>query len=204
MSSPHDTYNIEHADTVTHSDQTDQAKGIDHATHVDNVQEMKVVNGTPPLTTTGRALKYVQNSLLGVVVLIALLISLLAISDKNRSQDRFIKESASNKALIQDLQAQLATASSTTSAQLVCSGRYQNAVESASANILTDIGDLVVILSTFAPTDPNRQAALDTNVTQLQTDTAISKKAVNDRIAYNNAGNPLPCPITEGTVLPNP
>ena len=192
----HDTYNIEHADTVERSDQTANAKGVDHATNVGTVERMEVTTGgTPPLSPKGRALKFVRDISWATVILFSLIIMVLVIVDKNHKEADFLSETSANRTRIEQLSNQLSEQTAGTAEKLACGRKYQDVFDQAQAKAQIDFNDLLIVLASTQSQTPEREAQSKAAIDRIDQDNQALETALAEKIDYNNKDNPLPCPI---------
>lgn len=129
--------------------------------------------------------RYSRDILFGVTVLISLLFSFYVAVHKNILDDKSVQ-------LFKD-----------GASRTICVGRYQDAVDAASADTLATIGELVVII-VRTPPGTAREAAIGSKINELDKANDATRQAVNAKILYNNRDRPLPCPISETQPTPEP
>lgn len=139
----------------------------------------------PPEDVKTKRRRIARDTLFGVTVLISLLFSFYVAVHKNILDDKSVQ-------LFKD-----------GASRTICVGRYQDAVDAASADTLATIGELVVII-VRTPPGSAREAAIGSKIDELDKATDISRQALNAKILYNNRDRPLPCPIGETQPTPEP
>jgi type II secretory pathway pseudopilin PulG len=123
----------------------------------------------PPLGVSGKVLKLLRDIMFAAIVLLALVIG-------------YVQSRRTAELAIESQQ------------RLVCAARYQDRVDSSTARVTTTIGEIVVIITTEPP--EKRGEAVDSKITELAQANIDVRKALADKSDYNDAGRPLPCPIS--------
>jgi hypothetical protein len=161
-----------------------------------NTGEVPVVVHTGFVTSVReRLLTVTFRIMVALIVLMSLLISL---TSGHASDEHYNKLFVQFEAARTKLEQVNATQSDT----LNCGRRYQDAVDSSSANVQITTSELVVILAKDPATHPERQEQADAKIVELEVATEEARLAVNAKVKYNEAGSPLPCEIENVEPLP--
>lgn len=174
------TDHVSRAENVHHADHVEHA---DRATIVGTVQMMEV--RTDDQAAGIRRLQAIRDIAGFVVVIVAFLVTFFVILNRT-NQTNF------NARLLQEA-----------SGHLTCSGRYQDVVDAASTETLITIGELVVVITQIPP-GTEREQAVTNKIQELAKANEASRLAVNAKIQYNNADQPLPCPLNSPAQTPPP
>lgn len=178
---------VNHADVVHHADVADE---VSHADRVGVVS----LQGEPLRTNATRRRQYVRDIARSLTVIFALLVVVVVIWDKNNNENRLEDQLTS---LTNERKASDALATK----KLECQRRFQDAIDSTTETQLVLMGEFLVAITQIPP-GPDREVAVKDKIRDLDTTNQSARKAINDKIAYNNAGNPLPCPLTESAPIP--
>ncbi len=216
MSEPQITH-IERADHVDHADNTEQAETVTNAEHVETVKGLDL-----HIDSVGsnklRILKKVREIILFAVVLAALAVTALAIWNSIAREDRTSAELAvataqaeANAALIESLRAELekgakqlkesvAIVESDREAEadrVECVTRFTYAIQLAQGEQISAQSELVSVIYAVPP-GPERVTAGDDAYKRIGTAQVAYDLTVQQRIDYDVAGTPLPCPLPPG------
>lgn len=168
-----------------------------------NRQLIAQVEQTAAAQTGIRKLGVIAMILVSAATVISLVIAVTFIHKGDTNDARA-------SAQIADLHQQLSTSQATTaqfradqSDKALCLARYDDAIEASTATYLSSLGDDVVILSTEADATL-RLSKLIAQAKVIADANDASRKAVNARIGYNAAGQPLPCPLAPPAQTPAP
>lgn len=165
---------------IDHADQVGHAENVVSAEHVGLVGSLKVMGSGDRVTT-------IKDLTKNVVVLVALFAMIFNYIDNRH-------ERTALKTQLQVVTDKLNANDQNVIAQLNCARRFQDQVDSTLTETVVTIGELVVAITQVEP-GPDRVAAVAAKVTQLKVATTAARKAVVDKTAWNDALNPLPCPI---------
>lgn len=114
------------------------------------------------------------------------------------------RQAKRNASLIKDLTAQIELDKASTEADLdaqaatvECVTRFTYAIQAASSDLLVELGQLVVVIATSIP-GPEREARVGDGVSKVAAAVEFYQVTVQQRIDYDIAGTPLPCPLAPG------
>lgn len=196
MSDENNLPHVQNAEHVSHADHVDNAVQTEVAAvvrHADNVGKVEV-HGEPLRTPQVRKLQIIRDIAGLAVVLLALLVTSLVIINKNLTESDLRHQ-------ISLFEKDRVASDKLTAAKLECTRRYQDAIDASTENQLILIGEFLVTIVRIPP-GPDREAAVMDKITALDETNAETRRAIEAKIDYNNAGNPLPCPLSESSVPP--
>lgn len=176
---------VAHADHVDTSLQTEVASVVGHANTISTVE----VHGEPLRSNAVRKLHYIREIASWVTVLCALVVMVFVIIDKNVNEDSARRD-------LDKFRSERATSDKLTADKLECTRRFQDHIDETTEGQLILIGEFVVVITQITP-GPAREAAVKDKITELDRTNVAAREAVTAKIAYNNAGNPLPCPLEQ-------
>lgn len=174
---------VEHVDHVEH---LENAALVGRADHIGTVQTLEV-HGEPIRTVQVRRLAYIRDIAGLLTVVLALIALIVVMIDKNHNEGIL-------RAELSSIAAERKASDARTASKLECTRRYQDRIDIGTENQLVSIGELVVVITKIPP-GPEREAAVSGKIEQLDSVNQLTRQAINDKVTYNNAGNPLPCPL---------
>lgn len=184
---------VNHAEHVQTSVHTDLATEVLQARTVGVVEKMEI-HGEPLRSNATRRRKYVRDIAQSFLSIFALAVMVTVIVDKN------IKET-DLRGQLRELESKRTAADVETAAKVECNRRYQDVIDAATETQLILIGEFLVVITQIPP-GPERETAVADKIRILDQTNVDARKAVVAKINYNNAGNPLPCPLPES--VPDP
>lgn len=138
-----------------------------------------------------------------VAVFAAISVSLVAFYFINASGDAE-RATKKNQVLIQELQSQIEIQNTEIKAKtkaeadkVECVTRFTYAIQGASADLLVDLGDLVIVIATTVP-GAERDAAIGDGAEEVQASVTKYRETVQARADFDLKGSPLPCPLKPG------
>ena len=169
--------NVEHAELVSHTDKIE---------HVE-------VHGEPLKSDKERRLMYWSNISRTAVMFFSLLVMIVVIFDKNASENDLRKQ-------LSEFQSARAESDKITAQKLDCVRRYTDVTDTYRSKQLVLISDFLIIITQIPP-GPDRIAAVNDKITELDKTNTEAKAAIAAKVDYTNSGNQLPCPLA---ATPNP
>lgn len=133
----------------------------------------------------------------------ALVVLYFVTSDSSNTDQakKATEQAKKNEDLIKELQDQIASSNSGVEAdrqveadRVECVTRFTYAIQSASSDLLVELGDLVIVIATTIP-GPDREAKVGDGVDKVRVAVDKYRWTVRQRVDFDVKGSPLPCPI---------
>ena len=168
---------------------------VEHAEIVSRTEKVEhvEVHGEPLRSDKERRLSHLRDIARTAVMFFALLVMIVVIFDKNANENKLEKQ-------LTELRSSRVEADKVTSAKLDCVRRYTDITDTYRSKQLVLISDFLIAITQIPP-GPDRVAAVNEKITELEDTNEEAKAAIASKINYTNSGNKLPCPISE---TPNP
>lgn len=154
-----------------------------------------------------KLLGFVMGVLMAFVMAILASIAWATIRAKDSAADQNESDQKANRAVIVDLQGQIARTNVATeeakirdAAIVVCTTLFTYDVQAKSGTLLSDLGNLVIIIATTVP-GAERDAAIGDGVDLVKSAVTAYTDALTARSNYTIAGSPLPCPMSPGDTV---
>jgi len=168
---------VEHAELVSHTEKVE---------HVE-------VHGEPLRSDKERRLSHLRDIARTAVIFFALLVMIVVIFDKNANENNL-------KHQLEQFQSARAESDKVTAAKLDCVRRFTDVTDTYRSKQLVLISDFLIIITQIPP-GPDRVAAVNDKITELDKTNNEAKAAIAAKVDYTNSGNQLPCPLV---ATPNP
>lgn len=134
---------------------------------------------------------HIAVALVCLTVLIAFSVMIFDRFDKNNQISAIRSELRATQALI-------SATKTTDDEREACIARFTTVTSVRLADYLTDIGDLVIAISTIVPGE-EREKAVASTVATMATDLTRYRDVTKLRETWDDNGSPLPCPEIPGT-----
>lgn len=149
-----------------------------------------------------KLLGFIMGLLMAFVMAVLATIAWSTIRAKDSAADQNEKDQKANRAVIMDLQSQIAMMNLSTerakvrdASVIICTTLFTYDVQAKSGTLLSDLGNLVIIIATTVPGD-QRDAAIGNGVELVKQAATAYTDSLKARSDYTLSGSPLPCPLT--------